>query len=226
MPHSPTDRATVDGVVVDGDTRAPGGAVAVGAIRDATLRWLYVVGGLIGLTAAFVLLVEKIALIEDPSYVPSCSINPVLSCGSIMKTDQSAVFGFPNPLLGVAGFAVVVTVGMAMLASAAFRAWFWNGLLAGCVAGAVFVHWLIFQSLYRIDALCPYCMAVWAVTIPIFWYTALRVVCAPVAAKQGVLSRPASVLLGYHGVILTAWYLTVGALILQRFWEYWETLLP
>ena len=29
----------------------------------------------------------------------------------------------------------------------------------------MFVHWLIFQSLYRIGALCPYCMVVWAVTI-------------------------------------------------------------
>ena len=31
----------------------------------------------------------------------------------------------------------------------------------------VFIHWLIFQSLYRIGALCPYCMVVWAVTIPL-----------------------------------------------------------
>ena len=40
--------------------------------------------------------------------------------------------------------------------------------------GVVFVHWLIFQSLYVIGALCPYCMVVWAVTIPIFWYVTLH----------------------------------------------------
>ena len=45
--------------------------------------------------------------------------------------------------------------------------WYWAGLAAGTLLGTVFVHWLIFQSLYRIGALCPYCMVVWAVTIPL-----------------------------------------------------------
>ena len=45
--------------------------------------------------------------------------------------------------------------------------WYWVGLAVGTLLGAVFVHWLIFQSLYRIGALCPYCMVVWAVTIPL-----------------------------------------------------------
>jgi len=36
------------------------------------------------------------------------------------------------------------------------------------------VHWLIFQSLYRIGALCPYCMVVWVVTITVFWNVTLH----------------------------------------------------
>ena len=56
--------------------------------------------------AAATLLIEKIELIEDPSYVPSCSINPILSCGSIMVTDQAEIFGFPNPILGIIGFSL------------------------------------------------------------------------------------------------------------------------
>ncbi|MEU0565678.1 vitamin K epoxide reductase family protein [Nonomuraea sp. NPDC005983] len=125
---------------------------------------LMLVGGLIGLAAAFVLAVEKIALLKNPGYVPSCSINPVLSCGSVMTTPQAEVFGFPNPLLGIAAFAVVTTVGAALLARAEFPRWFWLGLQAGVTAGVVFVHWLIYQSLYVIGALCPYCMIVWTVT--------------------------------------------------------------
>ena len=42
--------------------------------RDRSLAWLLLLGGAIGFTAAFVLVVEKIALIKDPSYVPSCSL--------------------------------------------------------------------------------------------------------------------------------------------------------
>lgn len=39
------------------------------------LGWLYVGAGSTGLIAAFTLLVEKFALLKDPDYVPSCSIN-------------------------------------------------------------------------------------------------------------------------------------------------------
>src|SRR3546814_955690 len=120
------------------------------------------------------LLIEKIALLEDPTYVPSCSINPILRCGSVMSTEQAEVFGFPNPIIGVAGFAIVTTVGVALLAGARLPRWFWWGLQAGTTFGVVFIPWLMFQSLYRIYPLCPYCMVVWAVTIPLFWYTTLH----------------------------------------------------
>ena len=188
------------------------------------LAWLLLVGGAIGLLAAAVLLVEKIALIEDPSYVPGCNINPVLSCGSIMKTDQAEAFGIPNPIVGIAGFATVVTVGAGILAGGRFHRWFWLGLQAGTTFGVIFVHWMAFQSLYRIGALCPYCMVVWAVTIPIFWYVTLH-------NLQGVrlpsrLRGLVAVAAEYHSVVLTAWFLLIAFLIGKRFWDYWSTLLP
>ncbi len=66
------------------------------------------IAGVIGLAAAFTLTVEKIEILINPAYVPSCSINPVLSCGSVMITPQASVFGFPNPLIGIVAFTVVV----------------------------------------------------------------------------------------------------------------------
>src|SRR3546814_12772147 len=88
-----------------------------------------------------------------------------------MSTEQAEVFGFPNPIIGVAGFAIVTTVGVALVAGARLQRWFWWGLQAGTTFGVVFIHWLMFQSLYRIDALCPYCMVVWAVINPQFCST-------------------------------------------------------
>jgi uncharacterized membrane protein len=205
--------------------RAAAGRSAEMIPTTRSLAWLYVIAGTIGFLAAFTLLVEKIALLEDPTYVPSCSINPILSCGSVMRTDQAEVFGFPNPIIGVAGFAIVATVGMAMLAGASFRRWFHWGLQAGVTFGVVFVHWLIFQTLYRIDALCPYCMVVWVVTIPLFWYTTRHNIQqhrSRHADRGGVV---VGALIEYHGVVLTVWYLAVTALITQRFWDYWSTLL-
>ena len=90
-----------------------------------------------------------------------------------MDSPQAEAFGFPNPLIGIAAFAVVVTAGAAILAGFTPPRWFRLGMQAGATFGVVFVHWLIAASLYDIHALCPYCMVVWAVTIPIFWYTTL-----------------------------------------------------
>lgn len=182
------------------------------------------IGGAIGLLAAFTLTVEKITLLKDPSYSPSCSINPVLSCGSVMTTPQAEVFGFPNPLLGVAGFAVVTTLGVVLLTGAVLPRWMWWGLQAGVVFGVVFVHWLIFQSLYRIDALCPYCMAVWTVMVPVFWYTTVHILTRGYLPVPDGVRRSATAVAGFHGVVLTAWYLIIIVLILQRFWLYWTTL--
>lgn len=186
------------------------------------LPWLLVVGGGIGLLAAFVLLVEKLRLLEDPTYVPSCSINPVLSCGTIMKTHQAEVFGFPNPMIGLIAFTAVIATGLALLSGARLARWYWLGLQAGVTLGLGFVGWLVFQSLYRIGALCPYCMVVWAVVIPIAWWVTLH------NLRTGVLPAPrglVTALTDYQVLVAVLAYLVVIGLALERFWDYWKTLL-
>lgn len=180
--------------------------------------------GAIGLAAAGTLLVEKIELIRDPGYVPSCSINPILSCGSVMETSQAEAFGFPNPIVGIAGFAMLLTAGVTLLGGFRPPRWFWLSLQTGVTFGVVFVHWLIFQSLYRIGALCPYCMVVWTVAIPSFWYVTLYNLDAghlpvrrPDRTRRGWLSDN-------HAIVLTAWGLLIVGLIGRRFWEYWSSL--
>ena len=184
------------------------------------LAWLYLVGGLIGLAAAFTLTLEKIAKLADPSYVPTCSLNPVISCGSVMDSPQAEAFGFPNPLIGIAAFAVVTTTGAAMLAGFTPPRWFRLGMQAGATFGVVFVHWLIAASLYDIRALCPYCMVVWAVTIPIFWYTTLDTL------RSTDRTRAAGeALTSFHSTVLATWYAVIVILVLIAFWYYWRTLL-
>ncbi|KXK63844.1 Vitamin K epoxide reductase [Micromonospora rosaria] len=186
--------------------------------------WILTVGGAVGLLAAATLTVEKINLLADPSYVPTCSLNPILSCGSVMTTPQAEVFGFPNPLIGIAGFAVVTTVGVLALAGVPLPRWFWLGLQAGVTFGVVFVHWLIYQSVYVIGALCPYCMVVWAVTIPIFLYTTLRTL-TTVLTRPARMRAAAAGAARYHSLILVVWFGVIVVAILFRFWDYWRTLL-
>ena len=87
------------------------------------------------------------------------------------------------------------------------------------------LSWLAFQSLYRINALCPYCMVVWAVVLPTAWYVTLRNLEAGVLGRRFVESRPAQVLLGWHAPVLLAAFLVLLVLIGQRFWSYWSSLL-
>ncbi|MGX7828408.1 vitamin K epoxide reductase family protein [Actinokineospora sp. 24-640] len=172
------------------------------------LAWLYVVGGCLGLAAAVALTLEKLAVLADPDHVPLCSINPIVSCGSVMESPQAAAFGFPNPLLGIAAFAVVVTVGVVGLAGFRPPRWFRLGMQAGVTLGVLFTHWLIVSSLYDIRALCPYCVVVWVVMIPLFWYTTLDTFELPTLRHV-------------HSVVLALWYVVIVALALQAFWEFW-----
>jgi uncharacterized membrane protein len=186
---------------------------------------LLVIAGAAGLAASVVLTLDKIRLLQNPNYVPDCNINPIISCGSVMRTSQASVFGFANSLLGIAGFAVVVTLGVGILAGARYRRWLWLGLQAGALAGIVFVGWLISQSLFAIGALCPYCMVVWTATIPLFWCTTVHnlrhgVVPVPERWRGGV-----AVLARYPWVLPALCYLVVVLMVLNRFWFYWRTLL-
>lgn len=180
------------------------------------------VAGLTGLAASSVLTIEKFTLLADPSHRPSCSINPVLSCGSIMTSPQAAAFGFPNPILGLIGFTIAVVTGVLAAAGVVLPRWYWTALAAGLLAGAVFVHWLIFQSLYRIDALCPYCMLVWVATVTSLLYVVLHTATRRPASRW---QRAVAVVATHHTVVLTVWGLTVAALITEGFWTYWRTLI-
>ncbi|TDW24477.1 vitamin K epoxide reductase family protein [Kribbella kalugense] len=182
------------------------------------LAWLLLVGGSIGFVAAFVLTVERYKLLSNPLYVPSCSINSVLSCSSVMTSSQATAFGFPNPLLGIAGFAVVATIGVVLLTGAQLPRWFGLGLQLGATLAVIFVHWLMYQSIYRIGALCPYCMVVWAVTIPIFWYTTLHNLIQTKTSLPRQVRGVVGVLAQYHGVVVTAWILFIGSVVITRFW--------
>ena len=222
MLHSPAE--TTEPASPAEQSTPPAGWIGRDAPSRRGLAWLLLVGGLVGLAASFVLAVEKYALLADPSYVPTCSLNPVLSCGSIMASSQAEAFGFPNPLLGIAGFAVVASTGAALLAGARVAGWFWGGLQLGVILAVTFVHWLIFSSLYRIGALCPYCMVVWAVTSPVFWYVTLHNATAIMPRSPSRRARAVALVRTHHGVVLTIWFLIIAAAILERFWLYWSTL--
>ena len=172
--------------------------------------------------ASMALTVEKIKSLINPSYVPSCNLNPVLSCGSVMGTSQSAVLGgVPNPLFGIVAFTVALVTGVLAVTKVPLPQWYWVALTAGTLVGAVFVHWLIFESLYRIGALCPYCMLVWVAIISLLVVVS-SIAIRPALGSSGALVRT---LFLWRWSIAALWFTVVFLLIMVRFWNYWSTLL-
>ncbi|MBT2452661.1 vitamin K epoxide reductase family protein [Streptomyces sp. ISL-43] len=182
------------------------------------LGWLLVLTGAAGVLAAWVITLDKFLLLEDPDFKPACSLNPVVSCGSVMQSEQAAAFGFPNPMLGLVAYGAVVCVGAGLLAGARHRGWFWLGLNAGMVFGVGFCSWLMAQSLYEINALCLWCCLTWVATLVMFWAVTAYTV------RTGVLPAPAPVRgffaeFGWAPPVLHTG--VIGMLILTRWWDFW-----
>jgi uncharacterized membrane protein len=186
------------------------------------LPWILIIGGVIGLLCSFIIAVDEFKLLQNPHFRPNCDLNPIISCGSVMQSKQAHTFGFSNPFIGLMAFPVLITLG-AMLATKAreTRRWFWLTFEAGTMFGLLFVHWLFYQSVYRLQELCPYCVVVWAVTITSFWYVTLYNIEMGYIRLPKALVRPAAFARKHHLDILVLWFLVIGGLILKHFWYYY-----
>ncbi|MFE5671721.1 vitamin K epoxide reductase family protein [Agromyces sp. NPDC056523] len=170
--------------------------------------FLVIVGGL-GLLAAFELSIEKILTLSDPSYEPGCNVGVLVGCSTNLASQQGAIFGFPNPFIGLMAWPVVITIGMALLARARFDRWFWIGLNVGVTGALALVAWLIAQSIYVLDVLCPWCMLTWAVTIPTFLAVTFRNLREGVYGGDERVQRVGAVGLSWIVVITLACYVLV-----------------
>ncbi|MFM2019573.1 MAG: hypothetical protein RL718_154 [Actinomycetota bacterium] len=179
--------------------------------------------GILGWIASFGLTLERIKVAGDPMAATACDISPFISCKSVMLSEQAALFGFPNPLIGLAAFFAPVVVGMAILAGAKFKPWFWQLFLAGHALAMVFVFWLFSQSVYDIGSLCIYCMVAWTATIPLFWSA------FGFSAKEGFLGKRlqavGEAIFSWTWVLVILTYLGLIIPILIHFWRFWPTLL-
>ncbi|MGF2947788.1 vitamin K epoxide reductase family protein [Microbacterium alcoholitolerans] len=148
--------------------------------------WL-VVASVLGWWAAFQLTLEKFFLLENPGGQTSCYVSVMLQCDKNLGSWQGEVFGFSNPIIGLTGWMAVLVMGVAVLGGVRFPRWFWGLFGLGVTGAFVFVCWLIFQSIYSLSVLCPWCMATWAVTIPTFFATVVHLL------RNGTLTKSAAV---------------------------------
>jgi uncharacterized membrane protein len=139
------------------------------------LAILLIVGGIVGLTAAFALTLDKFDALAHPGIKASCDFSVLVQCTKNLNSPVGNAFGFPNPLLGLMMFPAPLIVGVASLAGVRFPRWFWALFNVGMAFAIGFVIYLISNSIFNFDlrTLCPWCMAVWSVVIPMSLATTL-----------------------------------------------------
>ena len=130
--------------------------------------WAMLVSSTLSLIASLVLSYDAIKLAEAPDGKLACDINAVVSCGKVEKSWQSELVGFPNSFLGLMLEPVIMTVAIAGLGLVAFPRLFMRVAHIGYGLGLVFALWLLSQSLFEINALCPWCLLVTISTVTVF----------------------------------------------------------
>jgi uncharacterized membrane protein len=189
--------------------------------RATVFPWLLIVGAVVALAASFILSLDDLELLKNPSFTPNCNINPVLSCGTVMQTPEASIFGFPNSWIGLLVFASVLTVGVALLAGAKFARWFWLLFKAGMFSGLLFAYWMLLESMFRIHALCPFCLTVDVVTITLNWYLTIYLLDHKLVPVPKRFGRAVDFVRQHHVEILVSWFIVLIAFILQHFWYYY-----
>lgn len=190
---------------------------------DRLVAWVLTVTGLGGVFASLMLSIEEFHHLKNPTQQLACDLNPLIGCGNILDTWQGHVlFGIPNQFFGLAAFAALTTLGVLLLAGLKFPRWIWLGLQAGMIGGVIFVFWFIFQSLFVLGHLCPYCMLTWIVTIAAAWYTTIYVIHAGIITLPDSLAKASNFAVRHHADILVSTYATIAAIILIRFWDFFS----
>jgi len=177
---------------------------------------LLIVAGIIGWIAAFVLIIEKIHLLEAPADALSCDFGSIVQCSANLDSAQGAAFGFPNPIIGLAGWIAPIVTGAGILSGARFARWYWLLFLLGMTGALAFVIWLISQSIFVIGTLCPWCMVTWAVTIPSFFATLFHVARTGILPLPTALRRAAAMLSGWIAIVVLVCYLVIAVIAQLR----------
>jgi len=181
---------------------------------------LLIIVGVVGVIASTQLTIDKIHVLKDPNFDPACNINPIFSCGSVMKTKQAEIAGVPNTLIGLVTFPVLITIGTAMLFGARMNRKFWQLFQLGALGGLGMVIYLFFQGVYRINALCIYCVATWVAILPLVWYTTLFNLARENIVLPKKYQTAKNWVINHHGDVLIVVYIVMLAAILEHFWYF------
>lgn len=115
---------------------------------------------LAGLAAAFWQLLDKIFLLKHPAASLACNLNSVFNCGRVLNSHQYEVFGFPNAMIGIVMFTFFLTVAIVGLSGGRLPGRFRQAAQGLALFMLGFILWFLYQSTYRIHAICLFCTVI------------------------------------------------------------------
>ncbi len=184
--------------------------------------YILIVCGVIGIIASLILSHDTLAVSQNPHYIPACNLNPVLSCGSVINAPGDKILGLPYPYYGIGAFALLIGTGAGMLAGAVYKRWYWLTFQIFVTLGTIGAYSLLLKSIFKIHALCPFCLSVDIATTILFWYTTLYNIDNKVIVLKSEKAKAAYKWVRRHHLdLLVAWFLIAIALILKHFWYYY-----
>ena len=131
---------------------------------------LWIVLSLVAWTVSFLLYLEYVGQLTDAEPAISCDISPLVTCGPNLLSPAGNLLGFSNSILGIVLFLGPIYAAIGALASpGGMRVWYWRVFAVFVLGGYMFVHVLAWRSVFEFGSLCPWCMLVWLMTIPLFW---------------------------------------------------------
>jgi len=116
------------------------------------------VASAIGFLASFLQTIEKLTLLKNPESILVCNINAVFSCTNILNSWQSSVFGFPNSLMCIIFFVIMMTAGIVGWTGGTINSKLRLVFLAMALFFVSFGFWYLWQSIFIIGSMCVYCI--------------------------------------------------------------------
>ena len=182
--------------------------------------WLLLGGSFVGLVASVWQAAERVQMLKHPAAALSCNLNPVIDCSGVLGNRWAALFGFPNAFIGIAIFGMLLMAGVALVTGTRPSKGFQRMLLAVSTILVLFSFWFFGMSLYVIGKVCIFCLFIWAVSIPVFWYGLISHFRA-LPPKKTWLRKLQDVFERHHLDILLGVYTVMIVLYLLRFHTYY-----
>lgn len=186
-----------------------------------TATWTYLVmliASAVALVVSFVLSAETLKLARNPGQKLSCDVNAVMSCSAVAESWQAEVvkfagLSFPNAFFGIAAESVFVTIAVIGLTKVAVPRWFALCTWLGGLAALAYSYWLTSQSLFVINALCPWCLCLmFSTTVQFMALSHATAVVQEIPAKrEGVRTYYR---LNYDLMVDALWIVTLIVIIL------------